>query len=370
MEQAILLTPGPLVTTARTKQAMLRDWGSWDSDFNALTARVCKRLLAIIEGEQDYSCVPLQGSGTFAVEAAIGTLMPRDGKLLVLVNGAYGKRMAQLTRMMGRKVEVADFGETLPVDPEAVRARLMQDAEISHVGVIYCETSTGILNPLQEIADVVAQCGRKLIVDAMSAFGALPLKAADTPFEAVIASSNKCLEGVPGMGFVLVRTAALEQAEGRSPSLSLDLHDQWRYMQKTGQWRYTPPTHVLAAFDAALDQYDEEGGLSGRLARYRSNCATLTAGLQRLGLQPFLPEQIQAPIIVTVHAPASPAWNFAEFYQRVKARGVVLYPGKLTQVESFRVGCIGAIAKAEIEFALHAIDLALQEMGIRGANQI
>ena len=365
MRDPVLLTPGPLTTSLATKTAMLHDWGSWDAGFNALTAGVCDRLVRLIDGADDFVCVPLQGSGTFAVEAAIGTLLPREGgRLLVLVNGAYGQRMARLTQVMGRPVSVLDFGETAPVDPARVAQALAEDAGISHVGVIQCETSTGILNPLAEIAQVVQQAGRGLIIDAMSGLGALPLSARSLAFDAVIASANKCLEGVPGMGFVLTRRSALQAAAGNAHSLSLDLHDQWAYLVRTGQWRYTPPTHVVAAFAAALAQYDEQGGQPARLARYQANCDTLIAGLRALGLQPFLPATLQAPIIVTVHAPAHPAWQFAEFYQRVKARGVLLYPGKLTAVETFRVGCIGAIGAPELQMALDAMARALQEMGI------
>ena len=364
MRDPILLTPGPLTTTLATKTAMLHDWGSWDGNFNALTARVRERLLAIIDGADRYACVPLQGSGTFAVEAAIGTLLPRDGKLLCLVNGAYGKRIAQLTEVMGRRVTVLDFGETAAIDPRSVALALAQDARITHVAVVHCETGTGILNPVEAIAAVVATAGKKLIVDAMSAFGALPFSADAFKFEAVIASSNKCLEGVPGMGFVLVETAALERAAGRAHSLSLDLHDQWRYMERTGQWRYTPPTHVVAALDAALDQYDREGGQAARLARYTDNCSALIDGLGRLGLRPFLRPDLQAPIIVTVHAPAHANWRFTEFYRLTKAQGVVLYPGKLTAAETFRVGCIGAIGRAEIAIAVDAMARALNDMGI------
>lgn len=361
----ILLTPGPLTTSLATRSAMLRDWGSWDSEFNALTARVRQRLVALVDGGGDYTCVPLQGSGTFAVEAAVGTLVPRGGRLLVLVNGAYGRRMVRLAQIMGREVVPLDFGETAPVEPGRVAAALAADPAISHVGVVYCETSTGILNPLDRIAAAVAGAGRKLIVDAMSAFGALPLSAADTPFEAVVASANKCLEGVPGMGFVLVRRDALAGSGGNAPSLSLDLHDQWNYMEQTGQWRYTPPTHVVAALAAALDQYDAEGGQPARLARYRDNCAALIDGLAALGLHAFLPAEIQAPIIVTVHSPDQPGWDFRDFYQRVKAQGFVLYPGKLTEIETFRVGCIGAIGRGQIEAAVAAMGLALREMGLR-----
>jgi len=363
MRDPILLTPGPLTTSLATKTAMLNDWGSWDSEFNRLTADVCARLLALIESNE-HVCVPLQGSGTFAVEAAVGTLVPHEGKLLVLANGAYGKRMARLTEIMGRQLAVLDFGETSAVDPARVAAKLAEDTAITHVGLIYCETSTGILNPVREVAQVVAQAGRKLIIDAMSAFGALPLSARDVAFDAVIASSNKCLEGVPGMGFVLARRDALAAAAGNAHSLSLDLHDQWAYLSKTGQWRYTPPTHVVAALAAAMDQYDAEGGRPARLARYQANCDALLNGLSELGLMSFLAPALQAPIIVTVHAPQHANWQFTDFYERVKAEGFVLYPGKLTEVDTFRVGCIGAIGQAEIRSAVAAIGRALKAMGI------
>jgi 2-aminoethylphosphonate-pyruvate transaminase len=364
MRDPLLLTPGPLTTSLATKTAMLHDWGSWDSSFTDLTAAVRRRLLAIADAADDYTCVPLQGSGTFAVEAAIGTLLPRDGKLLCLVNGAYGKRIEQLTEVMGRQVAVLDFGEAAPVDPARVARALAYDPAISHVAVVYCETSTGILNPMQAISDVVAAAGRALLIDAMSAFGALPLSAQQLQFDAVIASGNKCLEGVPGMGFAVVRKAALQQAAGRAHSLSLDLHAQWLYMEQTGQWRYTPPTHVMAALAVALDQFELEGGQSARLARYEGNCRTLVEGLEALGLQVFLPPEIQAPIIVTVHAPAHPNWNFSTFYALAKAGGVVLYPGKLTHADTFRVGCIGAIGSADMRIAVEVIAVALRQMHI------
>jgi 2-aminoethylphosphonate-pyruvate transaminase len=343
---------------------MLNDWGSWDAEFNALTASVCRRLVAIVEGGEEFVCVPMQGSGTYAVEAAIGTLLPRDGKLLVLVNGAYGARMARLTETMGRALAVLDFGETSPVDPARVAAALAQDPAITHVGIIHCETSTGMLNPLEAVAEVVRAAGRRLIVDAMSSFGVLPLSARELVFDAVVASSNKALEGVPGMGFVLARREALLAAKCRSHSLSLDLHDQYVYLRSTGRWRYTPPTQVVAALAAALDQYDAEGGRAGRLARYQGNCERLLAGLERLGLAPFLPRELQAPVIVTVRAPSDPRYAFQELYDRAKASGFILYPGKLTEIETFRVGCIGAIGTAEIDAALAAIGQALRAMGI------
>ncbi|GAB7126678.1 2-aminoethylphosphonate--pyruvate transaminase [Silvimonas sp. JCM 19000] len=363
MREPILLTPGPLTTTLKTKTAMLSDWGSWDAAFNELTASVCADLLAIAHAEEDHVCVPLQGSGTFAVEAAIGTLLPRQGKLLVLVNGAYGKRMARAVEVMGRAVAVLEFAEDQAVDAAAVARRLAQEPAITHVGVIHCETSTGVLNPLAEIASVVAAQGRRLIIDAMSSFGALAIDARSVPFDALVASSNKCLEGVPGMGIIIARRSALVESLGNSHSLSMDLHDQYVYMQKTGQWRFTPPTHVVAALRAALDQYHADGGQPARLARYQANYEMLVSGLARLGLRTFLARQDQAPIIVTFHAPAHRDYHFRALYEAVRERGFVLYPGKLTQVETFRVGCIGAINEAEIGQAVAAIGEGLNQLG-------
>ncbi|MEO5700210.1 MAG: 2-aminoethylphosphonate--pyruvate transaminase, partial [Casimicrobiaceae bacterium] len=271
----ILLTPGPLTTSLATKTAMLRDWGSWDSSFNAVTAAIRQKVLDVVAGHDTHECVPLQGSGTFAVEAAVNTLVPRDGHVLVLINGAYGTRLAKLTRMMGRKVTEFQTPEDVPTTPADVERLLGADRSITHVGLIHCETSTGILNPLAEIAAMVARHGRSLIVDAMSSFGALPIDARTMPFDALVAASGKCIEGPPGMGLVIARRRVLEQAAGNCTSLAMDLHDQWVYMAKTTQWRFTPPTHVVVAFDAALDQFVAEGGQAARLARYTHNCQTL-----------------------------------------------------------------------------------------------
>ena len=361
----ILLTPGPLTTSLATKTAMLRDWGSWDASFNAVTAEIRRKLLDVVHGHDTHVCVPMQGSGTFSVEAAVNTLVPRDGHVLVLINGAYGQRMARLTTMMGRRVSTFVTAEDVPTTPADVDRLLGADTSITHVGLIHCETSTGILNPLAAIAEVVARHRRRLIVDAMSSFGALSIDARAVPFDAVIAASGKCIEGPPGMGFVIARRESLEAAAGNCSSLALDLHDQWAYMEKTTQWRYTPPTHVVVAFNAALDQFVAEGGQRARLARYARNCETLIAGMRALGFRPFLDSAIQAPIIVTFHAPADPRYEFKAFYANVRERGFILYPGKLTQVETFRVGCIGAIGAEEMRQAVHAIADALRDLGIR-----
>ena len=357
-----LLTPGPLTTSLRTRQAMLRDWGSWDVDFNTITGRIRERLLQIVSGSATHECVPLQGSGTFSVEAALGTLVPRTGHVLVPQNGAYCQRIARTCRVLGRKLTTLDYAENTAVAAADVAGALAADPSITHVALVHCETSTGILNPLHEIAEVVARHGRGLIVDAMSSFGALEIDARRTPFDAVVAASGKCLEGPPGMGFVIARRAVLERSEGTSHSLSMDLYDQWVYMQKTTQWRYTPPTHVVAAFDCAIAQYLEEGGLAARHARYRQNCSILIEGMARLGLRSFLPAAIQAPIIVTFHAPENPRYTFKSFYDAVKARGYILYPGKLTTLETFRVGCMGQLGERGIAGAVEAVGQVLAEM--------
>jgi 2-aminoethylphosphonate-pyruvate transaminase len=364
---AILLTPGPLTTTLRTKLAMLRDWGSWDADFIAMTAELRRRLLAIVHGEGTYVVVPLQGSGTFSVEAAVATVVPpteQGGHVLVLDNGAYCKRLGRLATLMGRRTTILVRAEDEAVSADELDAALRADTSITHVGFIHCETGTGVLNPLHAVSDVCLRHGKGLIVDAMSSFAALPIDTREITFDALVAASGKCLEGVPGMGFVFIRKAVLAGCEGHSHSLAMDLFDQHAYMEKTGQWRFTPPTHVMAALLEALRQFEEEGGQPARLARYTDNCRTLVDGLAALGLKPFLRPELQAPVIVTWHAPADANYDFKRFYDAAKRRGFLLYPGKLTQLETFRVGCIGAIGGNELQQAVNAVGEALREMGI------
>jgi 2-aminoethylphosphonate-pyruvate transaminase len=361
----VLLTPGPLTTSRSTKEAMLRDWGSWDVDFNQITGRIRTSLVKIIHGEGTHECVPLQGSGTFSVEAAIGTVVPKGGHVLVPVNGAYCQRIAKICKVLGRRHTTIDYPESAQVRPEDVERKLAEDASITHVALVHCETGAGVLNPLAEIAQVVAKHGKSLIVDAMSSFGAIEIDVRKSPIDAVVGASGKCLEGVPGMGFVLVRRAVLEKCEGNSHSVAMDLYDQWVYMQKTTQWRFTPPTHVVAAFAEAIRQFEAEGGVAARGGRYAKNCEQLISGMQALGFQPYLARSIQAPIIVTFHAPADPAYSFKRFYDEVKARGYILYPGKLTQLETFRVGCMGQMGEEGIGGAVAAVAETLKAMGIK-----
>ena len=359
-----LLTPGPLTTSPSVKEAMLHDLGSRDHGFIEINRRIRERLVAIAGGEGSHVCVPLQGSGTFAVEAMLGNFVPQDGKVLIMMNGAYGQRMAKICKYYRRVMRILETPEDRPNDPEALERALAEDSEITHVAAVHCETTSGILNPIEAIAEVTARQGRSLLIDAMSAFGALPLDAGGVSFDALVASSNKCLEGAPGLGFCIARQSALEASEDNSPSLSLDLHDQWQAMEKNGQWRFTPPTHVILAFDQALREFEAEGGVAGRGARYRENCRILVEGMRALGFETLLPDALQAPIIVTFRMPADPRFDFETFYDALRGRGYVIYPGKLTVAPSFRIGCIGRLGGDEIRGALAAIEATLAAQGV------
>ncbi len=365
---AYLLTPGPLTTSTTVKRAMLHDMGSRDVNFIGLNRRVCRQLLDIVDACDSHDCVPLPGSGTFAVEAMLATMLPAEGKLLNLVNGAYGRRINEICHYLGRAYQVQETAEDVPVDPVALDRVLSENRDITHVSVVYCETTSGILNPLQEIAEVVARHGRALLIDAMSGFGALPLSTRHITFSALAASSNKCLQGVPGMGFCLIRREALAQCAGHAHSLSLDLYAQAQALKKNGQWRFTPPVQCLLALAQALDELNEEGGVRARGRRYLENCRVLTEGMRAMGFRTLLSDALQAPIIVTFHMPDHSGFNFQVFFNRLSARGYIIYPGKITHADTFRIGCIGALGVDEMRAALAAVKATLEQMGIDHLN--
>ena len=363
-----LLTPGPLTTSLSVKEAMLRDLGSRDDEFIAINRRMRQKLVQLARAEDTHVCVPLQGSGTFAVEAMLATFLSRKTKVLILINGAYGERMAKMCALAELPHAAIRWAEDQPVDPAALATALVDDPAVTHVAVVHCETTSGILNPIEEIAAETARQGRRLLIESMSAFGALPVDARRMAFDALVASSNKCIEGVPGLGFVIARKDALSVCAGNAPVLSLDLHDQWQSMEKNCQWRFTPPVHVILAMDQALKEHEQEGGVEGRGARYRQNCRILVEGMRALGFETLLPDRLQAPIIVTFLMPADPSFVFAIFYDRLRAKGYVIYPGKLTVADSFRIGCVGRLGAAEMHGALAAIREAMAEMGVRSGS--
>jgi len=357
----LLFTPGPLTTSATVKAAMLHDAGSRDAEFIAAVRDIRERLLRIggaaVGG--DYECVLMQGSGTFAIESVISSAIPRDGRLLVLVNGAYGRRIVEMARVHGIEVETVEAPENRKISPQAVAERLGEapgnTAGITHVAVIHCETTTGIVNPIAEIGEKVASAGAAYIVDAMSSFGAIPIDLAAVHADFLISSANKCIEGVPGFGFVLARRSRLIAAKGCARTLSLDLHAQWQGLEAGGQFRFTPPTHALMAFHQALRELDAEGGVEGRAARYCRNRQALAAGMEAMDFEPYLAPEDQSYIITTYRYPANPEFRFEEFYSRLSEMGFVIYPGKLSKEPCFRIGTIGRIGVNEIEALLGAI---------------
>ncbi|WP_350333201.1 2-aminoethylphosphonate--pyruvate transaminase [Coralliovum pocilloporae] len=365
--EPFLLTPGPLTTAYEVKEAMLKDWGSWDGDFRAITASIRQKLLQLADAEDEFVCVPMQGSGTFSVEAMLGTFLSWNTKALVLLNGAYGKRIVETLEYLGRDYVAIDKGDYLPPRGEEVEAAIEADPSITHVIVVHVETSSGILNPIEEIAEVTERLGRTMLIDSMSAFGAMPIDFKKVRFDALVSSANKCIEGVPGFGFVLARREALEACDGNSHSLSLDIYKQWIHMEKTGQWRFTPPTHTVTAFLTALELYEQEGGVEGRYNRYRTNRDTLVSGMRALGFETLLDDRWLSPIIVTFFCPADPSFDFNRFYEGMKDRGFIIYPGKLTVVDSFRVGCIGRMDNDIMERVVEAARATLADMGVENA---
>ena len=357
-----LLIPGPVTTHRSVRAALARDIAPWDRDFAPLYAGLRARLLRLAGGQAGvHAALALPGCGHFAVEAAIRSLLPPGGRLLVPMTGAYAERMVRLAREAGRDPVPLAIAADAPADPAAVARALAADPVISHVGLIQSETATGIVHDPVAIGAAARALGRGLIVDAVSAFGALPLDLAAQPeLEAAVFTANKCLEGVPGAAFALVRLGRLRPA-GQAGSWSFDLADV-----AGGEGpRFTPPAQVLAALMVALDRLEAEGGPPARLARYHANARVLYQGMQGFGLVPVLAPPVQGPIVVNIHAPADPRWDLQRFVDAVKRRGFVISNFYNTPAPSFRLGAIGALRPTEMRQAVGAIGAALDELGIR-----
>ncbi len=352
----VLLTPGPLSTTKTVKAVMLRDWCTWDDDYNAIVQDVRAQLAAMAGDGKTFTAALMQGSGTFCVESVIGTALPGDGKLLVLANGHYGDRIGLIAKRLRIPVTVLDFGETGQVDLAAVAQALDEDPAVTHVAVVHCETTTGMLNPVKEVGEAVKKRGKVFIIDAMSSFGGIPMDMDELGCDFLISSANKCIQGVPGFGFVVARRSELEKCEGNARSLSLDLYHQWHEMEyKNGKWRFTSPTHVVRAFAQALAELSEEGGVAARHARYQANHKALVAGMNALGFSCLLPEACQSPIITSFMNPDHPDYDFKRFYGELKGRGWVIYPGKVTSADTFRIGNIGDVDPAGVAQLIQAV---------------
>jgi len=360
-----LLTPGPLTTSRTVKGAMLADWGSRDIEFRRVVAEIRKGLLGLAGCDDSYECVIMQGSGTFAIEAALGAFCPKaDTKTLVVANGAYGDRAAAILARLGRPVVKIDKGDSAAPSVEEVSAMLDADPAISHVWIIHCETTSGIVNPIEEIARAVKARGRTYMVDAMSSFGAVALNMG-IGMDVMVSSSNKCIEGVPGFSYVLVKRDMLVASKGMSHSVVLDLYEQWKGLEANGQFRFTPPTHALVAFHQAMKEHAEEGGVAARGNRYRQNAQVLIRGMREMGFSTLLSDNEAGPIIQTFLTPRDPSFDFERFYEDLRHRGFAIYPGKLTKRPSFRIGTIGKVDEKVMQGVLKAIQEVLTNMGVK-----
>lgn len=358
MRPYILLTPGPLTTSETVKQAMMGDWCTWDDDYNIGIVQNIRQRLATLASSapKEYTAVLMQGSGSFGVEATLGSTIRPTDFLLIAANGAYGKRMAQICDYYGIKHHLLFFDETQAVDPAVIDRYLTENQAVTHVSVVHCETTTGVLNPIEQIAATVKGHGKILIVDAMSSFGGVPLDMHCLGIDFLISSANKCTQGVPGFSFIIARRSLLEKCEKVARSLSLDLYDQWKTMEDHhGKWRFTSPTHVVRAFLQALIELEEEGGIKARHQRYVANHRTLVDGMRRLGYKTLLPDEIQSPIITSFYYPSAD-FSFNNFYNQLKAQGFVIYPGKISQANTFRIGNIGDVKPADFEQLVKVIE--------------
>lgn len=361
-----LLTPGPLTTSRSVKMALMADWGSRDVEFRQVVREIREELLRLAGCDNSYECVLMQGSGTFAIEAALGSLTPaKRKKTLILANGAYGERAAQIMEKLGRNHVKISKSDSTQISPNHITKTLEEELNISHVWVIHCETTSGIVNPLSELAKEIKDRDCVLMVDAMSSFGALDIDMKRDDIDVLVSSSNKCIEGIPGFSYVLVKKALLVASEGNSHSVVLDLFEQWKGLDANGQFRFTPPTHALVAFRQALRELESEGGIAARGVRYQRNASVLVKGLAKLGIEPLLEGNAAGPIIQTFLTPRDENFKFEVFYDALRAKGFAIYPGKLTKRDSFRIGTIGRLDEAVMERVVKAVAEVLKDMRVR-----
>ncbi len=361
----ILFTPGPLTTSQTVKLAMLRDLGSRDTEFVDIVKQIRKSLLKLAGDKNDeYEAIIMQGSGTFSVEAVLSSVTPPDGKWLVINNGAYCQRIIKIAEILKIPVVSLDYPENIQPNPEDVNSILSNDPSITHIACVHCETTSGIINPIKEIGSIVKKHNKRYFVDAMSSFGAVPINLSEFGIDCIVSSANKCIEGVPGFAFVLIKRDALMEIKGYARSLSLDLFDQWRELETSGQFRFTPPIQVLLAFNQALIELENEGGIPARAERYKKNHELLVKGMRELGFKEYVKPEYQSYIITSFLYLDHPNFDFSRFYDSLSQRGYIVYSGKIADVDCFRIGHIGRIFESDVRNLLSAIKETLIEMGI------
>ena len=350
MKNYKLLTPGPLTTTETVRKEMLFDHCTWDDDYKAITQKIRKQLLELAHvSEEEYTVVLMQGSGSFGVESVLTSIVGDRDKLLIIANGAYGERMEDIAKHA--KIPYVMYHEAYYNIPDAKKVAeiLDEDPAITHVAMVHSETTSGLLNDIQSVGNVVKERGKTFIVDAMSSFGGVDIPVKDWGIDFIISSANKCIQGVPGFSFIIADRKKLVESAGKARSLALDLYDQWKTMEKDGKWRFTSPTHVVLAFSKALDEMMEEGGILARSRRYYENNRLLIRRMAEMGIKTYIGEEHQGPIITTFLYPKNHEFSFTEMYEYIKERGYAIYPGKVTEADTFRIGNIGEIYEDDIE---------------------
>ncbi len=361
----VLFTPGPLTTSKTVKQSMLCDLGSRDTEFIQAIEQVRQKTLDIGKvSDKTYTAIPLQGSGTYAVEAVVSTATPPDGKWLVIVNGVYGERINKIINILNLNKTILAYNESSLPDLKEIEKTLAEENDITHVAIIHCETTTGLINPIEEVGKIVKKYNKIYFVDAMSSFGAVPIDFETSCIDYLASTANKNIEGVPGVSFVIAKKDILNATKGNARSLVLDLREQWLGLDKDGQFRFTPPTHVILAFNQALDELVMEGGVEGRAERYRENQKLLVTGMREMGFQEYLDEEIQGYIITSFIYPKHPNFLFEKFYNILNEKSYVIYPGKVSDKDCFRIGSCGRLFKSDMKDLLAAIKETIDEMGV------
>ena len=354
----VLLTPGPICCLDEIKQRMMIDYGSRDKRFLSIVDDIRRKLLAVSNtSPETHSTVLMQGCGTMGIESVISSVIPCQGVLAVFSNGSYGRRAVEIANAHQIKTHHIRLPENKQVTPVLVLDTMIAHPEITHVHVVHHETTTGTLNPVYDIGTTIHAHNPDicLIVDAMSSYGGIPLDVEGAEIDFLISSSNKCIESVPGFSYIIARRESLERARGNARTVTLDLVDQWDGLEKTGQFRFTPPTHSVVAFNHAIDLLVDEGGIDVRYQKYMAYNTYLREEMKKMGFEPYEVEignESNPPPIITSYRYPTDTFDFEKFYMMLAERKVIIYPGKLTNELLFRVGNIGAITWDDLKYTV------------------
>ena len=351
MKRNILLNPGPATTTNTVKQALVvPDICPREEEFGALTQSVLKKIVKVVNGQSTHSTVIFAGSGTAGVEAALSSVVPENGKILILNNGAYGKRAETIIQAYGIshrtiQIEWGNFPEISQIENI-----IKEETKLTHFFFVHHETTTGMLNPLADMLELCVKHELISIVDAMSSYAGLPIDLQRHQIDYLISSSNKCIQGMAGVSFVIANKERLKATSKVSPrNLYLNLWNNHSYIEQTGQFQFTPPVQIVYALNQALDEFFKESQ-SGRTARYVKSYETLLKGIEETGLKMLLPKSQHSKLLTAIVEPKSTEYNFKEMHDHFYENNVTIYPGKGAKKDTFRIANIGAIDYRDMKF--------------------